>query len=64
MLSSTGCCYKKLYVTGEYFCWGVLSVDETLCWMLDITNKMILEGEIKDAKMSSFSYDFRALIKH
>ena len=64
MLSSTGCCYKKLYVTGEYFCWGVLSVDETLCWMLDITNKMILEGEIKDTKMSSFSYDFCTLIKH
>ena len=64
MLSSTGCCYKKLYVTGEYFCWGVLSVDETLCWMLDITNKMILEGEIKDAKMSSFSSDFQTLIKH
>ena len=28
------------------------------------SNKMILEGEIKDAKMSSFSSDFQALIKH
>ena len=26
--------------------------------------KMILEGEIKDAKMSSFSSDFQTLIKH
>ena len=25
---------------------------------------MILEGEIKDAKMSSFSSDFETLIKH
>ena len=25
---------------------------------------MILEGEIKDAKMSSFSPDFQTLIKH
>ena len=31
---------------------GVLSSDETLCWMLDIafqTQLLILEGEIKDA---------------
>ena len=27
------------------------------------SNKMILEGEIKDAKMSSFSSDFQTLIK-
>ena len=27
-------------------------------------NKMILEGEIKDAKMSSFSSDFQTLMKH
>ena len=33
--------------------------DGTLCRMLDITSqKMILEGEINDAKMSSFSSDF------
>ena len=28
------------------------------------SNKLILEGEIKDAKMSSFSSDFQTLIKH
>ena len=28
------------------------------------TNKMILEGEIKDAKMSSFSPDFQTLINN
>ena len=34
--------------------------------MLDITfqTKMILEGEIQDAKMSSFSPDLQTLIKH
>ena len=47
----------------EYF-WRT-SVDETLCQMLDITSQTkILEGEIKDAKMSSFSSDFQTLIKH
>jgi len=55
---------------------GVSSGDETLCRMLYITlytlcrtlyyfsNKMILEGEIKDAKMSSFSSYFQTLIKN
>ena len=44
---------------------GVSSGDETLCRMLDITShKGILEEEIKDAKMSSFSSDFQTLIKH
>ena len=33
-----------------------------LCRMLDQT--MILQGEIKDAEMSSFSSDFQTLIKH
>ena len=28
------------------------------------SNKMIFEGEIKDAKLSSFSSDFQTLIKH
>ena len=32
-------------------------------WILD-TNKMILEGEIKDAEMNSFSSDSQTLIKH
>ena len=37
------------------------SGNETLCGMLDITSQtnVILEGEIKDAKMSSFSSDFQ-----
>ena len=29
-----------------------------------LSNKMILEGEIKDAKISSFSSDFQTPIKH
>ena len=29
-----------------------------------LSNKMILEGEIKHAKISSFSSDFQTLIKH
>ena len=28
------------------------------------SNKMILEGQIQDAKMTSFSSDFHTLIKH
>jgi len=35
--------------------------------MLDFTSqalKMILQGEIKDAKMSSFSSDFQTIITH
>ena len=31
---------------------------------VECSNKIIVEGEIKDAKMSSFSSDFQALIKH
>ena len=45
--------------------------DETLCRMLDIiillyyfSNKTILEGEIEDAKITSFASDFQTLIKH
>ena len=45
--------------------WGVSSGDETLCSMLVITNKQKhLEGEIKDARMSSFSSDHQTLVKH
>ena len=42
--------------------WGVSSGDETLsnAWYY-LSNKMILEGEIKDAKMTSFSSDFHTL---
>ena len=45
---------------------GVSSGDEKLRLMLDITlaKKIILEGEIKDAKVSSFSSDFQTLIEH
>ena len=46
---------------------GVSSGDETLsaalCRGLILLLKMILEGEIKDAKMGSFSFDFQTLIK-
>ena len=44
--------------------WGV--GDETLRWKLDITSQtklFFIKGEIKDAKMSSFSSDFQTLIK-
>ena len=45
---------------------GVSSGDETLvsnAWYY-VSNKIILEGEIKDAKLNSFSSDFQPLIKH
>ena len=45
--------------------WGVSSGDETLwyaCYYFSY--KIILDGEIKDAKMSSSSSDFQTLIKH
>ena len=44
---------------------GVSSGDETRvkCLIL-LLKKMILEGETKDAKMSSFSSVFQTLIKH
>ena len=43
---------------------GVSSGDETLNAWYYFSNKMILEGEIKDAKLSSFSSDFQTLVKH
>ena len=44
---------------------GVSSSDEKVsnAWYY-FSNKMILEREIKEAKMSSFSSDFQTLIKH
>ena len=49
---------------------GASSGDETLWWWDTVSNawyyflnKTILEGEIKDAKMSSFSSDFNTAIK-
>ena len=50
----------------EYF-WQtscVLSGDTVSNAFYYFSNKMILEGEINDAKMSSFSSDFQTLIKH
>ena len=32
--------------------------------LFHILHKIILDGEIKDAKMNSFSSDFQILIKH
>ena len=32
--------------------------------MKHLVKKMTLEGEIKDAKMSSFSSDFQTLVRH
>ena len=57
---------KNMRRAAEYF-WRTLkcfirsSGNETLCGMLNITSQtnVILEGEIKDAKMSSFSSDFQ-----
>ena len=46
--------------------WGVSSGDETFVsnvWYF-FSNKIIFDGEIKDAKMSSFSSDIQTLIKH
>ena len=44
---------------------GVSSGDKTVsnAWYY-FSNKIILEGEIKDVKMSSFSSDFQTLRKH
>ena len=44
---------------------GVSSGYETVsnaCYYF--SNEMILGGEINDAKMSSFSFEFQTLIKH
>ena len=45
--------------------WGVSSGYETVsnAWYY-FSNEMILEGQINDAKMSSFSFEFQTLIKH
>ena len=58
----------KYYEQGSIFdeLRGVSSGDETVSnawYYLYFSNEMILEGEIKDAKMSSFSSDFQTLIK-
>ena len=43
---------------------GVLSGDTVSNAFYYFSNKMILEGQINDARMSSFSSDFQTLIKH
>ena len=58
----------KIWCAVEYFRW----TSRCVIWWLNtvsnawyyFSNKLILEGEIKDAKMSSFSSDFQTLIKH
>ena len=65
-VSSSDLVVKNMRRAAEYF-WRTLrcfirsSSNETLCGMLNITSQtnVILEGEIKDAKMSSFSSDFQ-----
>ena len=56
----------KIWRAAEYFLTNFKVfhlTDETLCRMLDITSqkKMILEGEIKNVKISS---SFRVISKH
>ena len=47
--------------TSRCFIWGWNTVSNV--WYF-FSNKSIFEGEIKDAKMSSFSFDIQTLIKH
>ena len=47
--------------TSMCFIWWWITVSNTWYYF---SNELILEGEIKDAKMSSFSSDFQTLIKH
>ena len=56
----------KIWSTMEYFWWTLRCF---ICWRNTVSNawyyfsnKIILEGETKDAKMSSFSCDFKTLI--
>ena len=42
---------------------GISSVMKQNAWYY-FSNKMILVGEIKDTKTSSFSSDFQTVIKH
>ena len=58
----------KIWHTVEYFSWTLRCF---ICWWNTVSNawyyssnKMILQGEIKDPKMSIFSSDFQTIIKH
>ena len=58
----------KIRRAAEYFWWTSRCFIEwwnavSNAWYC-FSNKMILEGEIKDAKMSSFSYDFQTLMNY
>ena len=52
---------KYFWRTSKCFIWWWNTVSNVWYYF---SNKMILEGEIKDAKISSFSSDFQTLIKH
>ena len=56
-----GCAADYFWRTSRCFIWWWNSVSKT--WYYS-SNKMILEGEIKDAKISRFSSDFLTLIEH
>ena len=58
----------KIRHTVEYFSWTLRCF---ICWWNTVSNawyyssnKMTLQGEIKDPKMSIFSSDFQTIIKH
>ena len=48
-----------VFFTNFFWWWNTVSN----AWY-NFSKKFILEGEIKNAKMSSFSSDFQTLIKH
>ena len=56
-----GCAADYFWRTSRCFIWWWNSALNT--WYYS-SNKMILDGEIKDAKISSFSSDFPTLIEH
>ena len=53
---------KRLFLT-KFQVFHLMMKNYVECLIL-LLKKMILEGEIEDAKMSSFSSDFQTLIKH
>ena len=50
---------SAVFFTNFFWWWNTVSN----AWY-NFSKKFILEGEIKNAKMSSFSSDFQTLIKH
>ena len=55
------CALEYFWQTSRCFIWWWNTVLNAWYYF---SNKMILEGEIKDAKLNSFSSDFQTLIKH